>query len=71
RARIESIVTRSISGHLTERMQDHYSTVDAEEQRSSIARVIGLFDRRPERDAGGAPGGAPPPAGGAPKEKAG
>jgi hypothetical protein len=42
-AKIEAIVTRSISGHLTERMQDHYSTVASDEQRTSIAKVIELF----------------------------
>jgi integrase len=42
-AKVEAIVTRSISGHLTERMQHHYSTVRPEEQRASIARVIHLF----------------------------
>ena len=36
-------MTRSISGHLTERMQDHYSTVRPDEQRASIAKVIDLF----------------------------
>jgi hypothetical protein len=64
-AKIESIVTRSISGHLTERMQDHYSTVNAAEQREGIAKVIDLFAAK----AGGAPGGAPAPAGGAPDER--
>ncbi|HKO92429.1 MAG TPA: hypothetical protein VJU61_14805 [Polyangiaceae bacterium] len=39
----EAIVTRSISGHLTERMQDHYSTVSGSEQRTSIAKVIALM----------------------------
>jgi integrase len=42
-ARVDDIVTRSISGHLTERMQHHYSTVGNEEQREGIARVIQLF----------------------------
>ncbi len=46
-AEVESIVTRSISGHLTERMQDHYSTVHPDEQRQSIAKVIDLATRRP------------------------
>jgi integrase len=31
-AEVESIVTRSISGHLTEQMQVHYSTVNSAEQ---------------------------------------
>jgi integrase len=77
-AKIESIVTRSISGHLTERMQDHYSTVAAEEQRESIAKVIDLFSAQRSTAgtrtitsgaptaAGGALGGAPTAAGGAP-----
>jgi hypothetical protein len=49
-ARIESIVTRSISGHLTERMQHHYSTVASEEQRTSIAKVIDLFSPQASAD---------------------
>jgi integrase len=69
---IEGVVTRSISGHLTERMQHHYSTVNADEQRSSIARVIDLMAARDERTVeGGAPTGAPPPPSGAPNEKTG
>lgn len=71
-AAIESLLTRSISGHLTERMQHHYSTVNADEQPVSIARVIDLMAARDERlGLGGAPGGAPDPEGGAPNEKAG
>jgi integrase len=42
-AKIEGIVTRSISGHATERMQQHYSTVQREEQRDGIAQVIELY----------------------------
>ncbi len=71
-AAIEGVVTRSISGHLTERMQHHYSTVNADEQRGSIARVIDLMEARDERSsAGGAPTGAPAPSSGAPNEKTG
>jgi len=68
-ARVESIVTRSISGHLTERMQDHYSTVASDEQRDGIARVINLFGETPK--AGGAPSGAPLAGGGARRKKTG
>jgi integrase len=71
-AAIESVVTRSISGHLTERMQDHYSTVNPDEQRASIARVIDLMVIRDgQLGAGGAPGGAPVEESGAPNEKTG
>jgi integrase len=73
-ARVQAIVTRSISGHLTEQMQDHYSTVDPREQREGIAKVIDLMKFKATGVAaatGGAPGGAPGAPSGAPKEKAG
>jgi hypothetical protein len=76
-AQVHDVVTRSISGHLTSRMQEHYSTANRAEQRESIARVIQLTSRRPSMNAaatgasGGAPGGAPNPQSGAPNEKAG
>jgi integrase len=42
RAEVRDVVTRSISGHLTEGMQRHYSTVAADEQRASLAKVVSL-----------------------------
>jgi hypothetical protein len=36
-------VTRSISGHQTERMQHHYSTVNGGEQRAALTKVIALL----------------------------
>ncbi|HLK35304.1 MAG TPA: hypothetical protein VKU41_01040, partial [Polyangiaceae bacterium] len=41
-AKVEALVTRSISGHQTERMRELYSTVSAGEQRESIGRVLQL-----------------------------
>ena len=41
-AAVAGIVTRSISGHLTEEMQEHYSTVAPNEQREALARVFDL-----------------------------
>jgi integrase len=41
-ANVEALVTRSISGHLTEAMREHYSTVSPVEQRESIGRVLRL-----------------------------
>jgi integrase len=55
-AQVQDVVTRSISGHLTEGMQRHYSTVSGEEQRRALARVIDLTR--------GPAGGDPPPRGG-------
>jgi hypothetical protein len=39
-AKVESLVAKSILGHLTDRMKDHYSTVSPVEQRESIGRVL-------------------------------
>jgi integrase len=41
-AQVKDIVTRAISGHATETMQHHYSTVAAEEKQQAIAKVIEL-----------------------------
>ena len=46
-AQVNDLVTRSISGHLTERMQHHYSTVNGGEQRDALAKVISLFEAKP------------------------
>jgi integrase len=48
-AEVKDVVTRSISGHATETMQRHYSTVQAEEQRQSIGQVISLVGFRSAR----------------------
>ena len=51
-AEVESVVTRSISGHLTEQMQLHYSTVNPDEQKRSIGKVIDLMQVRAQRSGG-------------------
>lgn len=67
---VNGLVVRSISGHLTESMQHHYSSVSPDEQRASIAKVFSLAQARARREGdgeassdagGGAPGGAPSP----------
>ena len=58
-AQVQDVVTRSISGHLTEGMQRHYSTVSGDEQRQALAKVIDLTRLaayRGRRLAGGQPG---------------
>jgi integrase len=59
---VEALVTKSISGHLTDRMRAHYSTVQPVEQRESIGRVLRLVEGAgvtiPEAPSG-APSGAP------------
>lgn len=45
-AGVRDVVTRSISGHATEQMQHHYSTVDGSEQKDAIGRVVSLASVR-------------------------
>jgi hypothetical protein len=49
----EAIVTKSISGHQTDRMREHYSTVTPEEQRRSIGNVVQLFGARKSGEGSG------------------
>jgi integrase len=39
RARVDGVVTRSLTGHVTEKMRLHYSTVGMDEKRSAVAAV--------------------------------
>jgi hypothetical protein len=41
-AQVPDVVTRAVSGHVTEAMQRHYSTVSGEEMRENLAKVISL-----------------------------
>jgi integrase len=68
-AHIEGVVTKSISGHLTEKMRERYSTVGAVEQRESIAKVID-FAQSKQAKAGGV-GGEERPASGEEETKTG
>jgi integrase len=43
RAGVDGIVTKSITGHVTERMREHYSTVQLDEKREAVANVIRLL----------------------------
>jgi integrase len=58
-AQVKDIVTRAISGHATETMQHHYSSVGAAEKQHAIAQVIELAGVRK------ALAGNAPPQGGA------
>jgi len=42
RAGVDAITTRSLTGHVTERMQEHYSTVQFDEQKLAVSNVVGL-----------------------------
>jgi hypothetical protein len=48
-ASVSDIVTRAISGHATEAMQQHYSTVGSNEMRRGLAAVIDIATGRERR----------------------
>ena len=56
-AEVKDIVTRAISGHATETMQHHYSTVGAAEKQTAIAKVIQLAGVRKTLARGTSPRG--------------
>jgi hypothetical protein len=41
-AEVRDVVTRAVSGHVTEAMQRHYSTVAPDEMRQGLAKVVSL-----------------------------
>ncbi len=45
-AKVHDIVLRSISGHLTETMQERYSTAQQQERRSAVGKVIDIATAR-------------------------
>jgi len=47
-AEVGGLVTRSISGHATTKMQEHYSTVRDGEQREAMAKIIDIATARPK-----------------------
>ena len=50
-AGINLAVLKSVSGHLTDDMVEHYSTISGEEQRASIGKVIDLMEAKAARQA--------------------
>lgn len=40
RAKVDPLVIKSITGHVTEDMREHYSTVDLEEKRHAVTTVV-------------------------------
>jgi hypothetical protein len=43
KAKVHDLVTRAISGHLTERMQRHYSTAQRDEMLTAVGRVVSFL----------------------------
>jgi integrase len=45
RAGVDAIVTRSLTGHVTEKMREHYSTIGLDEKRAAVVNVHRLVAR--------------------------
>jgi integrase len=45
RAGVDAVITRSITGHVTEQMREHYSTVGLDEKKAAVANVLRLVPR--------------------------
>lgn len=57
-AQVDAVVARSLVGHASEEMRNHYSTVAAAEQRLATARVVSLVGfASPSGNSGGESGG--------------
>ena len=54
RANVDAVVRRALTGHVTEEMQRHYSTVGIDEKRAAIAGVLRLVPT----NGGGSGGGS-------------
>jgi integrase len=50
RARVDGVVTRSLTGHVTEKMRLHYSTVGIDEKRAAVAAVAELVPPLGDRE---------------------
>ena len=55
-AQVANVVVRSLSGHLTEQMQQRYSTARGHEQESAIARILHLTSVQKRVREGSGPG---------------
>ena len=61
-ANVDAVVRRALTGHVTEQMQRHYSTVRIDEKRAAVAGVIRLLPPTPPPSSppsGGGTGGGP------------
>ena len=43
-ANVDAVVRRALTGHVTEEMQRHYSTVGMDEKRAAVAGVLRVLD---------------------------
>jgi integrase len=53
RAGVDAVVIRSLTGHVTEQMREHYSSVALDEKRAAVAGVLKLVSGPGSGDSGG------------------
>ena len=46
------MIAKALTGHVTEQMREHYSTVGLDEKRAAVASVLRLLPRRESADNG-------------------
>ncbi len=70
---MDAVVRRALTGHVTEEMQRHYSTVGIDEKRAAIAGVMRLVPpiTPTSRNEGGGKGGVLPETQGSSSDRAG
>ena len=59
RAGVDPIVTKSLTGHVTERMREHYSSVGLDEKSDALNNVVSLIHGKRDNVGGGGLGGGP------------
>jgi hypothetical protein len=52
RAKVDPVIAKALTGHVTEQMREHYSTVGLDEKRAAVASVLRLLPRRESADNG-------------------
>ena len=50
RAQVDPVIAKALTGHVTEQMREHYSTVGLDEKRAAVASVLRLLPRRGSAD---------------------
>jgi integrase len=52
RAKMDPVIAKALTGHVTDQMREHYSTVGLDEKRAAVASVLRLLPRRESADNG-------------------
>jgi integrase len=59
RAKVDPVIAKALTGHVTEQMREHYSTVGLDEKRAAVASALRLLPGRGDGADNGADAGTP------------